>query len=140
MLKAVAILASIIAATPSWAQEVRVICGGTEHIYGPGGQVLDSPELRAMNERAERRMAQRAMGPVRFRSANNCPVQTSCWQTPRSWWNEVPHQAPTSWWSDPAHQNPPKSVYSDCWASSGNASPIAVLFEIRHKYSVPLGQ
>jgi hypothetical protein len=138
MLKAIAILASIIAATPSWAQEVRVISGGIEHIYGPGGQVLDSPELRAMNERAERRMAQRAMGPARFISAKHYrPVQTSCWQTPQSWWNEVRHQTPLSWWNEVPHQTPrswwhevrhqtprswwnevphqpPKSAYSDC--------------------------
>ena len=36
------------------AQSVRVITGEVEHIYGPGGQLLDDDALRARNERAER--------------------------------------------------------------------------------------
>jgi hypothetical protein len=40
-------------ATPTYAQ-VRVITGGIEHIYGPGGQLQDDDTLRARNERAER--------------------------------------------------------------------------------------
>jgi hypothetical protein len=40
-------------ATPAYAQ-VRVITGGIEHVYGPGGQLLDDDALRARNERAER--------------------------------------------------------------------------------------
>ena len=43
----------------SWAAfaqqgTVRVITGDIEHIYGPGGQLLDDDALRARNERAER--------------------------------------------------------------------------------------
>jgi F0F1-type ATP synthase epsilon subunit len=41
------------AAAPAYPQ-VRVITGDTEHIYGPGGQVLDDAALRAQNEQAER--------------------------------------------------------------------------------------
>src|SRR5436190_20290381 len=41
------------AAAPGYAQ-VRVISGDIEHVYGPGGQVLDDDALRANNERAER--------------------------------------------------------------------------------------
>jgi hypothetical protein len=33
---------------------VRVITGDIEHIYGPGGQILDDDTLRARNEHAER--------------------------------------------------------------------------------------
>jgi hypothetical protein len=56
MLKSIATLASIVAVTTAYAEEVRVMSGGIEHVYGRGGQVLDSPELRAKNERAERQM------------------------------------------------------------------------------------
>jgi len=41
-------------AAPAYAQSVRVITGDTEHIYGPGGQLLDDDALTARNERAER--------------------------------------------------------------------------------------
>jgi hypothetical protein len=50
MLKVIAFLAAIVTATSSYAQEVRVIGGGVEHVYGPGGQLRDSPELRAKNQ------------------------------------------------------------------------------------------
>src|SRR3954453_20923419 len=109
MLKEIAILALIVAATPSCDQEVRVITGGIEHVYGRGGQILDGPELRAKNERAERRMRKEQ----RDRDQQRTTVQTSRRQTPRSWWNEVPQQPPTSWWADPSHQNPPKSTWAD---------------------------
>ena len=112
MLKPIAILASIAATAPSYAQGVRVFNGATEHIYGPGGQVLDSPELRAKNERAERRMRNEQWD----RSGSDqqrTTLQTSRRQAPRSWWNEVPQQRPASWWADPSHQNPPKSSWDD---------------------------
>ena len=47
------IAAAIGLAAPTYAQSVRVITGDIEHIYGPGGQVLDDDALRARNERAE---------------------------------------------------------------------------------------
>jgi len=48
------IVAAIGLATPAYAQSVRVISGDIEHIYGPGGQLLDDDALRARNEHAER--------------------------------------------------------------------------------------
>src|SRR5437870_3897453 len=108
MLKAITILASIAAATPCGAQQVRIISGETEHVYGHAGQVLDSPELRAKNERAERRMRDEQRGGQSSDQQRNVTFQTSRRQTPRSWWNEVPQQPPRSWWGDPQHQNPPK--------------------------------
>jgi hypothetical protein len=49
------IAAAVLAMTPSATfAQVRVISGDIEHIYGPGGQLLDDAELRARNERAER--------------------------------------------------------------------------------------
>lgn len=56
MLQAIFIATCLVIASPSVAQQVRVITGDIEHIYGPGGEVLDDAELRARNERAFERM------------------------------------------------------------------------------------
>ena len=48
------IVAAMGLAAPAYAQSVKVITGDIEHIYGPGGQLLDDDALRARNERAER--------------------------------------------------------------------------------------
>jgi hypothetical protein len=48
------IVAAMSLAAPAYAQSVRVISGDIEHIYGPGGQLLDDDALRARNERAGR--------------------------------------------------------------------------------------
>ena len=71
MLKVIAILAAIVAATSSYAQEVRVFSGSIEHVYGPGGQLRDSPELRARNQRAGTPDARGGMGRAQFRSAKD---------------------------------------------------------------------
>jgi hypothetical protein len=100
MLKIIAISVAIVAATSSYAQEVRVFSGGIEHVYGPGGQLRDSPELRTKNLRAERQMREgRGDGP-NVDQQRTVAVETSRSQTPRSWWNQVPQQPPKSWWSD----------------------------------------
>jgi ATP-dependent protease ClpP protease subunit len=48
------VVAAMGLAAPASAQSVRVITGNIEHIYGPGGQLLDDDALRARNERIER--------------------------------------------------------------------------------------
>jgi hypothetical protein len=53
--RAVLIAACIGVVAPAYAQ-VKVITGGIEHIYGPGGQLQDDDTLRARNERAEREL------------------------------------------------------------------------------------
>jgi hypothetical protein len=50
MLRAVFITACLVAASPSVAQQVRVITGDIEHVYRPGGELLDDAELRARNQ------------------------------------------------------------------------------------------
>jgi len=52
MLRAVLIATSLFMAMSSFAQEVRVIKGDTEHVYGPGRQLLDDGDLQARNQRA----------------------------------------------------------------------------------------
>ena len=56
VLRAIFIATCLVVASPSVAQQVRVITGDIEHIYGPRGEVLDDAELRARNERAFERM------------------------------------------------------------------------------------
>jgi hypothetical protein len=56
VLRAIFIATCLAVASPSVAQQVRVITGDIEHIYGPGGEVLDDADLRARNERAFARM------------------------------------------------------------------------------------
>jgi hypothetical protein len=69
MIKLPIILASIIAAVPRYAQDVRVFSGSQEHVYGPGGQLVDSPELRAKNERARQMLSEkRFIGPAEQQS------------------------------------------------------------------------
>jgi hypothetical protein len=59
MLRAVLITASLAVATPCFAQQVRVITGDIEHVYGPGAELLDSADLQARNQRAwERRQTE----------------------------------------------------------------------------------
>ena len=52
MLKAVLIAASLAVAMPCFAQQVRVINGDVEHVYGPGGELLDNADLQARNQHA----------------------------------------------------------------------------------------
>ena len=56
MLRAVLIATSLAVATPCFAQQVRVINGDFEHVYGPGGELLDDADLQARNHRALERM------------------------------------------------------------------------------------
>ena len=51
MLRAALIATSLAAAMPCFSQEVRVITGDIEHVYGPGAQVLDNANLQARNQR-----------------------------------------------------------------------------------------
>jgi hypothetical protein len=39
--------------------DVRVFNGSQESVYGPGGKLLNSPELRAKNERARQMLAKK---------------------------------------------------------------------------------
>ena len=52
MLRTVLIATSMAVAMPCFAQQVRVIKGDIEHVYGPGGQLLDDADLQARNQRA----------------------------------------------------------------------------------------
>jgi hypothetical protein len=51
-MRGVLIAASLVLASPTIAQQVRVIKGEIEHVYGPGAQILDDADLQARNQRA----------------------------------------------------------------------------------------
>jgi hypothetical protein len=52
MIKVLVISVAVVAAVPCYAQEVRVFSGDIEHVYGPGGRLLDDADLQARNQRA----------------------------------------------------------------------------------------
>ena len=111
MIKVPVILASVIAVVPCHAQDVRVFSGSQEHVYGSGGQLLDSPELRAKNERSRQMPAKRSVIPVdqqglSIQRNNPSRVPNSWWsndaarlQPPKSWWNNNGYKPPESAWS-----------------------------------------
>jgi hypothetical protein len=95
MIKLPIILASVIAAVPCYAQDVRVFSGGEEHVYGPGGQLVrqsgtsgkqraGSPDARFARPAAPQGLSIQQSGPS---------------QAPKSWWNNNGYQPPKSAWS-----------------------------------------
>ena len=111
MIKLPIILATLVAAVPCCAQNVRVLSGDQEHVYGPGGQLVDSPELRAKNERAQMRREKEATGPAEQKNLSIRQSRPS--QVPNSWWSNdaARRQPPKSWWNNNGYQ-PPKSAWS----------------------------
>jgi hypothetical protein len=118
MLRAIFMTAILVAAVPCFAQQVRVITGDIEHVYGPDGRLLDDAKLREKNRRAERQMrAQRAKADLDQQRPQAWGVQNwwcrdnSCQQPPKSAWSDpnTPRQPPRSVWSNPSNQQPPKS-------------------------------
>ena len=95
MLRAISIATAIGLAAPSYAQ-VRVITGDVEHHYGPGGEILDDPQLMEKNQRAKRQVHNEGWvaGPVKQQRLS---VQQS-----------RPSQVPNSWWSDDAARRQPR--------------------------------
>src|SRR4051812_37678374 len=82
---AVLVVAAIGLAAPSYAQ-VKVITGDIEHVYGPKGEILDTPELMAKNKRAKRQMrSEEGAGPS---EQQRLSIQQS-----------RPSRVPDSWWS-----------------------------------------
>jgi hypothetical protein len=113
MIKLPMILAIVVAAAPCYAQDVRVFSGSEESVYGPGGRLVDSPELRAKNERA-RKMRRGEEGLTRAAEQQRLSIQqTGPGRMPNSSWsNDAARlQAPKSWWNNNGYE-PPKSAWS----------------------------
>jgi hypothetical protein len=105
MLRAIVIATAIGLAAPSYAQ-VRVITGDVEHVYGPGGEILDDPQLRAKNQRRQMRSEQKVLRPleqqrlsVQQSGPRRAPDSWSRYQPPKSWWNNNNYEPPISTWS-----------------------------------------
>jgi hypothetical protein len=137
MLRAIVIASAIALAGPSYAQ-VRVITGDVEHVYGPGGEILDSPQLRALAPsspqvkvitgsvenvygpggeilnspelRAKNKRAMRSEGrPAGAPEQQRLSVQQSGpSRAPDSWWR---YQPPKSWWNSNGY-TPPESAWT----------------------------
>ena len=99
MIKLPVILASVIAAVPCHAQDVRVFSGSQEHVYGPGGQLVDSPELRAKNERARQMYEQDLAKPEQQRVPIQQNGAAAQHQAPKSWWDRNGYKPPKSAWT-----------------------------------------
>ncbi|WP_439924441.1 hypothetical protein [Nitrobacter sp. JJSN] len=56
MMRVTLVAASLALASPCFAQQVRVISGDIQHVYGPGGELLDDADLQARNQRTWERM------------------------------------------------------------------------------------
>jgi hypothetical protein len=108
MLRAIIAATAIGLAAPSDAQ-VKVITGDVEHVYGPGGQILDDPQLKAKNQRARRQTP--SAGPVEQQRLS--VQQSGPSRVPNSWWSNdaARRQPPKSWWNNNGYQ-PPKSAWS----------------------------
>jgi len=69
MLRAVLIATSLALSSSSFAQQVRVISGDIEHVYGPGGELLDDANLQARNKHAEQMQAEKQLAIRRQQEA-----------------------------------------------------------------------
>jgi len=69
MLRCVLIATSLALSSSSLAQQVRVISGDIEHVYGPGGELLDDANLQARNKHAEQMQAEKQLAIRRQQEA-----------------------------------------------------------------------
>ena len=90
-----------LAAPAAYAQSVRVITGDIEHIYGPGGQLLDDDALRARNERAEKDGSNETWPCVKRRPKPNIGVREHLLTKPTlvaaTNWCKAPDQPDFCW-------------------------------------------
>jgi hypothetical protein len=93
MIKLPIILATVIAAVPCYAQDVRVFSGGEEHVYGPGGQLVRQSGPSG-KERAGSPELTRHAAPQGLSIQRSGPSQV-----PKSWWNNNGYEPPKSAWS-----------------------------------------
>jgi len=99
MIKVLVISVAVVTAVPCYAQEVRVISGDIEHVYGPGGQILDDADLQARNQRAlehieaerqlaiERRNAEAETERLRLQEAALAYAPYAPYSDTGGWWD-----------------------------------------------------
>ena len=91
MIKVLTISVAVVTAVPCYSQEVRVISGAIEHVYGPGGQLLDDGDLQARNQRASEQAEKLSI--ERKKTEAESP-QASGGETPAY----VPYSDAVGWW------------------------------------------
>ena len=64
-MRGVLIAASLVLASPTFAQQVRVINGDIEHVYGYGGELLDDADLQARKRAWEHMQAEHQLASQR---------------------------------------------------------------------------
>src|SRR4051794_35108367 len=107
-LRAFVIATAVGLVAPCYTQ-VTVINGGVEHVYGPGGKVLDSPQAKEKSQTSRRHMREGVAGPVEQQGPS---VQQSGPRGATSWNNDAARrQAPKIWWNNNGYV-PPKSAWS----------------------------
>jgi len=98
MLRAVLIATSLALSSSSFAQQVRVISGDIEHVYGRGGEVLDDADLQARNQRAseqiqaerlaiERQKAEAEIERLRLQEAALAYAPYAPYSDTGGWWD-----------------------------------------------------
>ena len=98
MMRAVLIATSLAVAMPCFAQEVRVISGNIEHVYGPGAQLRDDADLQARNQRAseqiqaerlaiERQKAEAEIERLRLQEAALAYAPYAPYSDTGGWWD-----------------------------------------------------
>ena len=98
MIKVLVISVAVVAAVPCCAQEVRVISGDIEHVYGPGGRLLDNADLQARNQRAseqiqaerlaiERQKAEAELERLRLQEAALAYAPYASYSDTGGWWD-----------------------------------------------------
>ena len=98
MIKVLVISVAVVAAVPCCAQEVRVISGDIEHVYGPGGRLLDDADLQARNQRAseqiqaerlaiERQKAEAELERLRLQEAALAYAPYASYSDTGGWWD-----------------------------------------------------
>ena len=94
MLRCVLIATSLALSSSSLAQQVRVISGDIEHVYGPGGELLDDANLQARNKHAEQMQAEKQLAIQRRQQEAIAPGMAQNWSgmapnwdsTDGGWW------------------------------------------------------
>src|SRR5215475_12718995 len=100
---------------PCFAQQVRVINGDFEHVYGPGGELLDNDDLQARNQRAWEHMQAEKQLAIERRRVDI--------EEERLKLQEAAIAAATAQYSDGTAQNWDPTAAGDWWYGGGFISP-----------------
>ena len=98
MMRAVLIATSLAVAMPCFAQEVRIISGNIEHVYGPGAQRLDDANLQARNQRAWEQMQAERQLAIERRNAEAETERLRLQEAALAYAPYAPYSDTGGWW------------------------------------------